>query len=141
MRSSSLKVYSPCLLYTSQFCDRHVLAEVPAVVAVHHDSVRILLQNFGGSAQILQLEGVRVLVEPDAFRVPASASFPYNHPRYTVCLLYTYVVHSGEGFVILGPRQVVWILLSVFFQDPFVDRLLRVPGVLSFTVEAGELSV
>ena len=67
-----------------QFCDRHVLAEVPAVVAVHHDSVRILFQNFGGSAQILQLEGVGVLVEPDAFSVPASASFPYNYPRYTV---------------------------------------------------------
>ena len=42
------------------------------------------------------------------------------------------VVHSGAGFVVLGPRQVVRILLSVFFQDPVVDRLLRVPGVLAF---------
>lgn len=67
-----------------QFCDRHVLAEVPAVVAVHHDSVRILFQNFGGSAQILQFEGVGVLVEPDASACQLRPVFPYNHPRYTV---------------------------------------------------------
>ena len=34
--------------------------------------------------KIVELEGVRVRIEPDAFSVPASACFPYNHPRYAV---------------------------------------------------------
>ena len=68
--------------YRPQFCDRHVLAEVPAVVAVHHDSVRIC-SNFGGSAQISKARRCQSWLSQTLSACPASASFPYNHP-YTV---------------------------------------------------------
>lgn len=50
-------------------------------------------------------------------------------------------VQLVANIVILGARQVVWILLSEFLGDPGVDLFFRHSDVLAFSVHSRELRV